>query len=190
MYAFEGCIYAIERGERAYVGSTAYELSIRIEDHLSRLRLGKHYSPKLQADFNEHGESAFAHRVLEAVPRGGDLVAREQHWIKRLRACERGYNTLPAAASRRKTQTQKASDWAQWVWNESIKNAISETEAELGHAVAYTWQEMEALGYIGPKPKRPGRPRTRPVKPPKRPLSAIEQRRRERRKWHRENRVS
>ena len=86
-HAFDGrtsAIYVLknEISGSAYVGMTS-QAARRWGKHLALLRCGKHHSPRLQEEFDEHGEAAFSFEVVEE---GVDLhfaFAREQFWMWR-----------------------------------------------------------------------------------------------------------
>lgn len=83
-YVSTGIVYCIlnKQNEKRYVGSTV-GLYHRKNDHLHRLRNGKHYSELMQKDFNEWGEDSFVIFVLEEVKTNDRdlLFSREQYWI-------------------------------------------------------------------------------------------------------------
>lgn len=79
---------------KRYVGSSK-DLKARWAAHLSRLRRGVHHSPKLQASFNKHGESAFQFQVLLRTRTA--LVKNEQLAIDAADAVNNGYNIKPLA---------------------------------------------------------------------------------------------
>jgi hypothetical protein len=60
---------------------------------------GKHHSPKLQSAWNKYGRDAFRWRLVERVPDGDSIKAREQHWIDA--AGDARLNCSPAADSPR-----------------------------------------------------------------------------------------
>src|ERR1041385_5312614 len=64
---------------KIYVGSSA-NVSIRIEQHFAKLRLGKHQNPKLQAAFNKYGREAFVAGLLEPAEIS-DCLAVEQQFL-------------------------------------------------------------------------------------------------------------
>jgi group I intron endonuclease len=81
-----------------YVGS-AKNLSRRWIEHKRDLRKNEHVNPILQNSWNYHGESAFVFHVLEYVDDIRLLIEREQSWIDRLDAANKGYNVTPTAGS-------------------------------------------------------------------------------------------
>ena len=62
-------IYAIEcrKNGRTFVGHSADPLR-RWRNHRHQMRRGSHHTPTMLADWRKHGASAFALRVLEALP--------------------------------------------------------------------------------------------------------------------------
>lgn len=84
---------------KVYVGSSV-NIVRRWNQHKSDLNLGRHKSPKLQAAWRKHGADSFLFEVVEIVLDGGRLIECEQAWIDRLQTILRGYNFLPASASR------------------------------------------------------------------------------------------
>lgn len=75
---------------RVYVGSTR-NLRKRWQDHRTRLTLGTHPNPQLQADYAAHGPDAFTYAILDdcALPL---LDQQERYWIRHLGANISGYN--------------------------------------------------------------------------------------------------
>lgn len=66
-----------------YVGSSA-NVYTRRNDHLSSLRRGRGQNPRLLANWNQYGESAFEFEILEKVKDPSQLWQKEQEWIDRL----------------------------------------------------------------------------------------------------------
>lgn len=98
------CIINLQTGQR-YVGSTK-DIAYRWYNHRSYLRGGKHENERLQADFNQYGESAFDFQVLEEVTDVRKLIEREQHYIDIVKP---EYNMAPNAGSTKgMTYTQKS----------------------------------------------------------------------------------
>lgn len=89
------CVYAIicSKTQKLYIGSTI-NLGNRLAQHLSDLVSGKHFSKRLQADWDNYTESDFYAKVLEEVDLTDDLYDVEQMWI--IAICpelpEKGYN--------------------------------------------------------------------------------------------------
>lgn len=92
---------------KIYVGS-ACNLKSRINNHIWSLRKNKHANIKLQRAYDKYGENSFTFNVLEFVDIDRDdsrfkeiLLEREQYWIDKTRACERGvgYNIMTKAGS-------------------------------------------------------------------------------------------
>lgn len=75
-------IYKIHFGaltSDCYVGKAKNPVT-RLAGHLRFLREGRHHSPKLQAAFVLHGESAMQFEILERCNRN-QLSSRERHWM-------------------------------------------------------------------------------------------------------------
>lgn len=87
-------IYAIQRGERSYIGSSA-DITLRWRKHRSDLRGGRHHSRYLQNAWNKYGEDAFEFVILEECP-VDVLIEREQHYLD---AHLIKYNRSPTAGS-------------------------------------------------------------------------------------------
>jgi group I intron endonuclease len=99
-----------------YVGSTSNYVR-RKNQHLSRLRKGTHYSPKLQREFTELGETAFEVILLEIVRNGQSLITCEQKWLDKT---ESKYNASSNA-------TNKGIEFPKgWHHTEEAKRKISE----------------------------------------------------------------
>jgi group I intron endonuclease len=64
-----------------YVGSTV-NISRRRARHFSELRNNRHNNKYLQAAWNKYGEQAFVFVVVEEVPKGKDILAAENVWLK------------------------------------------------------------------------------------------------------------
>lgn len=91
------CIFNVVTKKR-YVGSAAISLKYRWRTHLRGLRNGCHHSSKLQAAWNQYGESAFEFIVLIRCkpPR---CIKQEQAFIDIYDSFRKGYNCLPKAGS-------------------------------------------------------------------------------------------
>ena len=89
-------IYAIQRGQHTYIGSSA-DIKKRWSNHRSELRRGVHPSPHLQNAWNLYGEDSFEFSIVEECPID-QLLAREQ-W--HLDQCNEVYNCAPIAGTRR-----------------------------------------------------------------------------------------
>jgi group I intron endonuclease len=80
-----GSIYGIYCGSfRIYIGATT-NLPKRNQDHLARLKCNKHYSKKMQSDFNENGIEYYLFRILEEDIPLDKLSERENWWIRNYR---------------------------------------------------------------------------------------------------------
>ena len=73
-----------------------------INSHKFSLKMGSHYSPELQSDYNKLGEDNFSFEVLDYLePKEGigydytaDLKALEEIWLEKLQPFgEKGYHT-------------------------------------------------------------------------------------------------
>lgn len=85
---------------RVYVGRTFSEYEVnRRETHFSALKHHKHYSQKLQADYDLFGRGAFFFEVLERNVPGDQADLREKHWIAYFRCVQSGYNTSPGVGT-------------------------------------------------------------------------------------------
>jgi group I intron endonuclease len=84
---------------RIYVGSSA-RLALRWSEHRKTLRNGTHRNSLLRNAWRKYGEDAFSFEVLDYAPAAA-LVALEQRYIDRLRACDRsiGMNLAPTAGT-------------------------------------------------------------------------------------------
>jgi group I intron endonuclease len=87
-------VYLIEcyATNKVYVGSSGAMRKRKVQ-HLWLLRAGRHSSKRLQADFDLHGESAFAFKTLRVVSEGC-LLSAEQEFIDQYDAAnpDKGYN--------------------------------------------------------------------------------------------------
>jgi group I intron endonuclease len=92
-------IYAIVRVEtgESYIGSSS-NIGNRLNCHRSYLRRGVHKTPRLQAAWTEHGESAFSYVLIERVDDLSVLGKREQYWLDESECWIPGigYNRSPA----------------------------------------------------------------------------------------------
>jgi predicted GIY-YIG superfamily endonuclease len=89
-------IYAVEclKNHFTYVGLSS-DYKRRWRQHRSLLRRGLHATEKMIADWREHGESAFAVRVLEMLPHGmrmPDAQKAELRWQAHFARLGRLYN--------------------------------------------------------------------------------------------------
>ncbi|MBA4542918.1 GIY-YIG nuclease family protein [Thermoactinomyces daqus] len=85
-------IYAIENtvtGE-CYVGQSK-NIEARFQQHMAMLAKGEHHSIKLQKAYDSMGIGAFAFKILEICD-VDSLDAKEQKWIDKLDAYDKGYN--------------------------------------------------------------------------------------------------
>lgn len=79
-----------------YIGSTLSFRS-RWKTHKSHLNTGRHNIPQLQADWDEHGEDAFACEVVTVVADRDERFAAEQVHIDSAMATGKCYNLSPSA---------------------------------------------------------------------------------------------
>lgn len=86
---------------KIYVGSAVNLYRRWHSHHLTDLRGNRHVNRYLQAAWNKYGEAAFTFGHLEIVTDRRKLVAREQHWLDKLRSAEPqfGFNLCAVAAS-------------------------------------------------------------------------------------------
>lgn len=92
-------IYRIENtiDGKAYVGS-AVDFDARWRKHRKDLRRGNHHSYKLQAAWDQAGETAFVfRRLLVCAP--SDLMLFEQRALDATKVARHGYNVSPTASS-------------------------------------------------------------------------------------------
>lgn len=79
---------------RQYVGSAA-DVRNRWSVHRSALNRGCHFAARLQADWNEHGASAFEFRVIAQIRERELREAAEQAYLDRIFGTDRAYNQRP-----------------------------------------------------------------------------------------------
>ena len=110
------CVYQIQniRSGHRYIGGTINYIHRR-RQHLCDLRGNKHYSKKLQLDFNAIGEPFFAFSMLEDATEE-NLEKTEQYWLDKL---EPEYNSSRFA--RTPDQRLVGSEEAQKNLSNSIK---------------------------------------------------------------------
>jgi len=84
------CVYAIQHQYgRCYIGVTQ-DLRTRWQNHLSRLRHGKHFVSDLQADWDRDGPDAFDLLVLDLEA----TIEAERYWLEMTPVLLR-YNPYP-----------------------------------------------------------------------------------------------
>lgn len=91
-------VYAIKcvPTSRVYIGSSV-RVSSRWAQHRWALRHGKHWRPQFQADWDEHGESAFEFTLLaESDSKDGRHDIEQQH-MDAAKALGLAYNSAPRA---------------------------------------------------------------------------------------------
>ena len=79
-----------------YIGSTK-NIKERCAEHFNRLKNNSHHSVKFQNDYDIYGRDAFVCEVIEEIPYEGGanrekMYEREQYWIDKLDAKNKGYN--------------------------------------------------------------------------------------------------
>lgn len=128
---------------KVYVGSAARSIRTRRYEHVRMLNNSTHVNKYLQNAWNKHGAAAFTFRVLERCP-PEQCLAREQHWIDKLRAADprRGYNRCPKAGSVLGCRWKRDPDSYKWMenpeWREKIRQSswgrkhTEETKAKIG----------------------------------------------------------
>lgn len=126
---------------RRYVGSSA-NIRQRWHGHRSGLRRGKHECTGMQADWDEHGASAFEFRVIATARDPKLRLAAEQAGIDEAIAEGLSYNICPTAGSslglKHTAETrQRMTQAALAAWQEGRREVypgLRERMAELGHA--------------------------------------------------------
>ena len=83
----------------AYVGSSA-NIEIRLATHRSKLASGKHPSKKLQEAWDKFGAQCFEFATIHPCEEEF-LELFEQHFMNKLEAATKGYNTAPRPTARR-----------------------------------------------------------------------------------------
>lgn len=81
---------------RRYVGSSG-DIRERFFRHRYRLRHGQHHITAMQADWNEHGEAAFAFEVISLIAGRDERFDAEQAGIDEAMAAGLCYNPSPTA---------------------------------------------------------------------------------------------
>lgn len=102
-----GIRFLNSENDKVYIGSASKAGSKRIYEngfhhrwdrHLSKLRLQKHHSPKLQNAYNKYGEENLVFFIIEeCFPEV--CVGREQFYIDEFKSFDYGYNCRPNAVS-------------------------------------------------------------------------------------------
>ena len=87
--------------KKFYIGSTTNMFKRRLGHHYGALVRNKHRNSYLQNSFNKYSEKAFSFSILEYVNDNSRMLDREQYWIDKLDALNKGFNMLP------KTHTTK-----------------------------------------------------------------------------------
>lgn len=93
-------VYAIvcRVNEKRYIGSSTVTIYSRWKHHRNGLKANRHCNPRLQTDWNEHGEAAFVVEILELCEQE-NCISREQFWMDFYSSAkeESGYNLSPTA---------------------------------------------------------------------------------------------
>lgn len=74
-----------------YIGKTTGQLSIRLQKHINRLKLGTHHNKKMQKLFNIIKEIPNI-EIIEKVSSHNIINDREKYWIKQFNATQNGLN--------------------------------------------------------------------------------------------------
>lgn len=96
------CVYMIGIGSKRYYGS-AVNFSSRVNQHLSKLKLGKHENGKLQNIVNKYGIECLQFSIIEIVEDKTQLLETEQKYLdiaKSTLEVENQLNILWVAGSR------------------------------------------------------------------------------------------
>lgn len=93
MKTYKNCIYRLyfEGDEKSYVGS-ASNFNNRYRQHIKELLDGIHSNRLLQFAFNKFGVLAFKWEILEKDIPNKKLLAKENYYILKYKACTEGYN--------------------------------------------------------------------------------------------------
>ena len=76
-----------------YVGSSR-SIHDRLKKHLEYLNSGRHENPRLSAEWQTNGPTAFIFKILEIVTVPGDLVSKEIEWMQKLGAVGALFNRI------------------------------------------------------------------------------------------------
>lgn len=76
-----------------YIGKTTKTVEERLTSHLSKLRLGKHHSYKMQKAYNNYGVPIV--EVIDTATNISELDTKEIFWIKELDSFRNGLNCSP-----------------------------------------------------------------------------------------------
>lgn len=82
--------------KKFYIGSSK-NIEERCKEHFNHLKNNLHHSVKFQNDYNIYGRDAFIREVIEEIPyedgvNREKMYKREQYWIDKLDAKNKGYN--------------------------------------------------------------------------------------------------
>lgn len=122
-------VYAIVHDDgRRYIGSSVNVLH-RVKEHRWKLSKGEHCNDKLQKAWAKYGAEAFRFLFVE---QSDEQVAREQHHIDTLRACDReiGFNLAPYANGGGGNAVLTAGQVRRIRWERAINKTTYPTLAE------------------------------------------------------------
>lgn len=90
---------------KVYIGSSAsirkgsyYGIRTRWGKHADLLKLGIHYSKKLQYAYNKYGGENLTFEIIDSCD-GGNIIEMETFYITKYDSCNNGYNSRPTAES-------------------------------------------------------------------------------------------
>lgn len=140
---------------RMYIGSSG-NLESRLNEHQRDLRLGRHPSAKLQADYNRWGKFRFRFEILELVRDNQSRLDREQHWIDSTQYTKSGkfgfgYNLSPSS---RDSSGVKWSGKSRELASAAHSNPSGETrdkmsKAQLGRKHSNASKAKMSLSHLG-----------------------------------------
>ena len=87
-------IFAIQckKNKKMFVGSTSRNLTGAITSIFSALRDKKGYCDEMQADFHQYTKKGFEIFILEEDVSKDDAKQRVNHYIRKYKSIEKGYN--------------------------------------------------------------------------------------------------
>lgn len=127
---------------KQYIGS-AMNIRRRWNEHMSRLKRGRHENGKLQHAWLKYGEAAFSFAMLEAVEEKADQLIREQHWIDSTKSVLCGYNISTTALG--------GSGGARF--GAAYENIAAANRRRTGTVASLATREKQAAAQIGRKHK-------------------------------------
>ncbi len=88
-----GYIYQIKNLEngKVYIGQSI-DFEKRKNQHLQRLKVGKHHNKELQKDFDAYIDNGFNFKVIESAETKEELDQLEASYINKTKTFENGYN--------------------------------------------------------------------------------------------------